>query len=724
MNTFQGKKALCFIALPHHSRFLMPVMGGLKERGVDVRFFTAAAEAAFEITLNRAGVPYTHAFDYLTEEVQRKANAAYRELRSTWFDKVLNNPFLQAIPMPIQDKVIRNAIEDLFCFDRLLEVEKPDLVVALHELNPWGKTLGYLSQVHRVPYLTFQEGFSCDLPLFYRFHTDYSTACVLWGEAARRVLLASGSSSDKIFLLGSLHIWEARERASRKEAMDSTREALKIGADKKVVLFLMSHNTYETFKPAQFFKWLREHRDVTVIFKWHPATEPDTDKRVLNDALANPSIRSVHDFDTYSLIGISDVCVVVGQSTSGVEALAFGKPLIEIHLAGQFHSYADHGAAERSAGFEDIGDRIEEVLSQGLSPERREKVEAFLSCHFAFRDTKTLDRVMGLAGEMLKAKEDKERGQRPPLFTQSLSLSDGSVTFPCSIVLPVDDSPPERLVATLRGIAAHVPPELFELLIVNTASNSGVRELLFSLEGDVRVISGEPGLSFSSCCNLAAGEARGKRLLFLKPGLIPCPEWLEGLLGSAEGENGSTVIGGRVVNENGLIWHLGVAFDINQSPFSLYFLLPAQFAGANKKREFKAVQVPFLVSRDFFCRLGGFDTDLVNRFEDIDFCMRAGEEGSRVIYTPKSTILRGAGSWEPTPGQDQKNRVRFFARWAGYMWQDDERYLAEDDMDHDRLTALYRRMSARVAVEAQSAMAQAAEAQAAQSQAAQPETGG
>ena len=124
MDPFRGKKVVCFLALPHHSRFLLPVMEGLRQRGMEVKFFTAAAEAAFEITLLDAGVPYTHSLDYITEEIRDRTNAAFRKLRPLWVEKVFDHEVLQLVPLPIQDKVIRNAVEDVFCFGRMLEVEK------------------------------------------------------------------------------------------------------------------------------------------------------------------------------------------------------------------------------------------------------------------------------------------------------------------------------------------------------------------------------------------------------------------------------------------------------------------------------------------------------------------------------------------------------------------------------------------------------------------------
>ena len=158
MNILYGKKVSCFIALPHHNRILMPIMQALQAQGAEVEYITAAAEGAFEITLNEAGLPYRHALDYCTPAVQEQIATAFQTFRPAWQDKLLSLPLMQAVPVVIQDKSVRLAMENLFCFQRMFEVEKPDLLFALHELNPWGKILGYLSQVHRIPYITFQEG--------------------------------------------------------------------------------------------------------------------------------------------------------------------------------------------------------------------------------------------------------------------------------------------------------------------------------------------------------------------------------------------------------------------------------------------------------------------------------------------------------------------------------------------------------------------------------------
>jgi GT2 family glycosyltransferase len=92
---------------------------------------------------------------------------------------------------------------------------------------------------------------------------------------------------------------------------------------------------------------------------------------------------------------------------------------------------------------------------------------------------------------------------------------------------------------------------------------------------------------------------------------------------------------------------------------------------------------------------------LHNRFEDVDFCLRAKHEGLRVVYTPACKMVREAPSWEATLEQDPINRIRFYSRWSGSLWQDDAVYLQEDGLTHDALSALYRELAGRLAHGAQ-----------------------
>ena len=689
MESLAGKKALCFIALPHHNRFLVPIMEALQAQGMEVGYFTVPAEGAFEITLNHANLPYRHIMDYGASEA-RKVAAAFQELRPVMQEKILGSRTLQSMPIVIQDKGIRAAVESYYCMSRMIEVEKPDLLFALHELNPWGKILGHLSQVHRVPYFTLQEGLYYADIHYYRFHTDYSTACLVWGEDCRRILLRAGCSDDKIFPVGNTHIWQAKEEFASASASRATRDKLGIGPEKKIVLFLMSHSLYRPFDARIFLRWMKTRGDIAAVFKWHPMTGRQITDRAFENLKGKPDVHSVHDIDTYALIGASDICVTVGNSTTGLEALVFGKPLIEVRLPDQAYSFAEQGAAEPASGFEDLDARCEAILSQNLTPERCQRVESYLANNFAHQDTRTMERIVPLVAASLKARASAD--EKP-----SALRSGGETSFPCSILLPVDDASPEALLVTLQGIAAHTAAELYEVLIVDCSRRTETKALLSALSGDVKILAGEPDWNYAQACNRAAAEARGKYLAFLSPGLFPYPVWLEALLAVGEEEEEAGVVGAALLNENGLLWNIGIAFDVNQSPFSIYRLLPPEFTGARKRREFRATQVPLLTPRELFLRLGGLSAELGNRFFDIDFCLRVERQGLKVFYSPESRVSRQVPSWPAVAEQEPMSRVRFFSKWTGSLWQDDARYLEQDGLTHDALSAHYRELAGRLA---------------------------
>jgi hypothetical protein len=85
--------------------------------------------------------------------------------------------------------------------------------------------------------------------------------------------------------------------------------------------------------------------------------------------------------------------------------------------------------------------------------------------------------------------------------------------------------------------------------------------------------------------------------------------------------------------------------------------------------------------------------------------LRVRQAGLRVIYTPRSVSVRTAATWQPLPEQDRLNCFRFYARWTGSLWQDDAQYLAQDGLEHDTLSAIYRGLAARLAEGTHAALA-------------------
>ena len=423
MRSLEGKKILTFLALPYHNRILVPVMKLLEEQGAKVTYFTAAAEAAFEITFNEIGLPYRHAQDFLPR-VKDQIDRGWADARNEWQRRLLDSHWaLQTVPLTIQDKITRSMIENLNCFRALVEEEKPDLCFALHELNSWGKILGYLCHERDIPYITFQEGLCYGHPFLYQMHVEYSTTCVCWGDTDAQVLIDAGGDPKRISKLGSVDLWPAIERTTQPTAIAEAKKKLGVEPQMQVVLFLMSHANYNVFEPDPLLRWMINRGNTAIVFKWHPALARDVIKAATPKLQGIPYVFSLQDYDTYDLLGMSDVCVIVGESTTGVEALAYGKPLIAVKLPHNLYTYESFGVAEPANGFEDIPQKIEELLANGVPPARQQKVEEYLARHFTYRDNKTAHRVATLAEEILLEREANMKGVKKKGLTIMLIIT-------------------------------------------------------------------------------------------------------------------------------------------------------------------------------------------------------------------------------------------------------------------------------------------------------------
>jgi hypothetical protein len=70
----------------------------------------------------------------------------------------------------------------------------------------------------------------------------------------------------------------------------------------------------------------------------------------------------------------------------------------------------------------------------------------------------------------------------------------------------------------------------------------------------------------------------------------------------------------------------------------------------------------------------------------MDFCFQAGRQGWKVAYTPESLFICLSND-APDPASD---RQRFFAKWVGDLWPDQDSYWAEDHLNPIKLAKLYR----------------------------------
>ena len=675
----KGKKIFCFLALKHHSRFLLPITRALEAQGARILYLTAPAEMPFELTLQDEGLLFSHTQDYLEADVAHGIDQAYRQVRTVWKERVLLSSILHHFTLPVQDKILRMHVENFYLFRRMFEVEKPDLVLALHELNSWGKILGYLSHEFHVPMITLQEGLYYAPAAVYRFHTEYSSACLVWGEATREVLVRSGGSRDKIFVVGNTHLHSVIAREQDRSAVRRTRKELHVPRGNKVVTLLMGGLGYDKdFDfPQELLHWLEGHPQVVLVCKWHPLTNKLAVEHIAGKFQGIANMRMLQQFDTYRLLAASDICIVFGNSTTGLEALAFGKPLIEVQMSGMDYSFARQGVAEAAPSLAQVLDAVNRIFAGDVSADRAKNIEAYLQQNLHVDDGKSVERCVEIVEKMLAVQQSQKTLKSTPRVGEREE-------FLCSIIVPCRSL--VGVTETLLGVAQNAPENLsYECLIPCCVSKAEHGELMSTLGGDVRLFeSARPDLGW--LYNEAVSQARGSYLCFLSPGWVPQAGWLEALLREMETDSQIGIAGGLALFADGLIAHAGITFDANLSPALLYRRLPATFAGANQNRPMRAVSGCLLVRRDAFLVAGGFDAAYRGRWCEIDFCLQTGTRGWKISYTPESLFL----SLEMVEADEPEDRIRFFSKWVGNLWPDQGVYWAQDQTGPERLAEMYK----------------------------------
>jgi GT2 family glycosyltransferase len=253
----------------------------------------------------------------------------------------------------------------------------------------------------------------------------------------------------------------------------------------------------------------------------------------------------------------------------------------------------------------------------------------------------------------------------------------------CAVVIPTFNG--AHLLSTcLEALLAH-PPERCEwrIVVVDDASSDGTAERFGSYDDRVTMVARERNGGFAEACNegaRVAGDA--DYLVFLNNDTIPIAGWLDALVEAANAHPAAAAIGSKLLYPDGTVQHAGVAIGHDRWPHHLYAGLPGEHPAVNRpKRVAAATAACLLVRRAAFEQLSGFDTVFLNGYEDIDFCLRLGEQGHEVRYCPQSVLyhLESVTRWaDDNMHHDERNSRLYEERWHDRAVPDDvEHYLAD-----------------------------------------------
>jgi GT2 family glycosyltransferase len=187
-----------------------------------------------------------------------------------------------------------------------------------------------------------------------------------------------------------------------------------------------------------------------------------------------------------------------------------------------------------------------------------------------------------------------------------------------------------------------------EVILVDSCSTDGSPEAVgerFGHDPKLRIVRSPENLWYARGNNMGARLATGKYLVFLNEDTLVQRQWLKELVRPLELDNTIGVTSPKLLlmEESDRIDCIGSYFTSYGFLFHEGHLQLDSYEYSFQRETFSVKGACFVIRRDLFENLGGFDEDFVIFFEESDLCWRIWLAGHRVVFVPTAHVLhRGA----------------------------------------------------------------------------------
>jgi N-acetylglucosaminyl-diphospho-decaprenol L-rhamnosyltransferase len=219
----------------------------------------------------------------------------------------------------------------------------------------------------------------------------------------------------------------------------------------------------------------------------------------------------------------------------------------------------------------------------------------------------------------------------------------------------------DMTVECIQSIQTQSTSVRYEVIVVDNGSADGSAEAVRTKFPNVKLIASQENLGFAGANNLAATHAGGRRLLLLNPDTVVLDHAIDRLHEFAVSNPECRIWGGRTVFADGSLnpqscWGRPTLWSLFCSATGLSTLKRSSLFnpegyGGWQRDTVRAVDIVvgcfFLIDRDLWEELHGFDSVFFMYGEEADLCLRAQEVGARPTITPTATIIHYAGASEP-----------------------------------------------------------------------------
>jgi GT2 family glycosyltransferase len=241
-----------------------------------------------------------------------------------------------------------------------------------------------------------------------------------------------------------------------------------------------------------------------------------------------------------------------------------------------------------------------------------------------------------------------------------------------SVIVPTRDRI-DLLAQCVEGVLHQTGYNNLELLIVDNESIEETTQTFFERlrreDNRVRILQYPGPFNYSAINNAAAREAGGEILLLLNNDIrVIEPGWLRELASQALRPDVG-IVGAKLYYANHQVQHGGVVLGPHGHMAHVHRCAdrndPGYFGQLAHARTLSAVTgACAAIRRSVFFEVGGFDQiNLPVSFNDIDLCLRLGDYGYRVVWTPFAELFHLESASRGKEDVDPVTRERFLSEW-------------------------------------------------------------
>ncbi len=374
----KGKKSVYLIGPPHHQRIVYPVLEYLEKKGLKVVYLGVSQEPAYESFCIDRGLDFKYEYEYMDEEIEEKIKRYIKEEGKRFSSIYYSHPEGPIWFMSVMSKIFRWTLEDFYIFrDGVIKKEKPDFIVFQNESNMWSKLLGYIGYTMGIPVVSFQEGMYYSKLYWFKYHNNYSINLLLSKKTAD-LLIEAGSNPHRLVVVGNTY-FDKMVREFDNNFLSSFKKKKGIEEGRPTLLIIISFADIKQ-TVIDLFKLIIEKIEslprLNIIFKYHPIMDLSQVNAIKsNIGSKKHNLVHVHDEEVYPYLFSSDVCITTGRSTLVSEALALGKPVIDVsHFLQIPDYYGKYGVVIKPEDLDQIRTLIGDLLTEGLDTDMLHRI--------------------------------------------------------------------------------------------------------------------------------------------------------------------------------------------------------------------------------------------------------------------------------------------------------------------------------------------------------------